>query len=196
MTSTSTTATPPRSGRETEEIVTSIISHEILPEAVAQYEQWLTDIRKVSERFAGYLSTDVIRPLGKQHTYVVIIRFDGFDNLNRWMQSTERHDFIARMQPFLPQGDRYQIRTGLEFWFTPPGVKHPTPWKQFLITWSAIFPLSTLVPFVIAPIFAKFSPFPGEFIAVRLVGSALIVLMMVYVVMPRYTKWVSSWLFR
>ena len=181
--------------REPDEIVTSIISHEILPEATARYEQWLSDIRKACERFEGYLSTDVIRPLGKQHTYVVIIRFDGFVNLTRWMESAERSEFLQRMQPFLPKGDRYQIRTGLEFWFAPPAHKPATPWKQWLVTWSAIFPLSVLVPWVLGPVFALW-PFPGESIVARMGGTAVIVLLMVYVVMPRYTKAVAGWLFR
>lgn len=183
------------STREPQEIVTSIISHEILPEATAKYEQWLIEIRQVSAEFEGYLSTDIIRPVGEQHTYVVIIRFDGFDNLMRWMESAQRRTLVQRMQPFLPKGDRYQIRTGLEFWFTPPAGKHATPWKQFLVTWSAIFPLSVAVPLLIAPLLEQFS-FPGETIVARLLGSALIVLAMVYVIMPRYTKLVSAWLFR
>jgi antibiotic biosynthesis monooxygenase (ABM) superfamily enzyme len=53
-------------------------------------------------------------------------------------------------------GDRYEIRTGLDFWFTPKNapVKVPTAWKQWLVTWSAILPLSIVVPWVVAPVIA------------------------------------------
>jgi uncharacterized protein len=180
---------------EPDEIVTSIIAHEILPSAMPMYEKWLAEIRQACAKFDGYLSTDVIRPLGKEHTYVVIIRFDGFEKLARWMESDQRRAFLQQMEPFLTKGDRYQIRTGLEFWFTPPAGKPAIPWKQFLVTWSAIFPLSLLVTWLLGPLFDHMS-FSGAALVARLVNTALIVVLMVYVVMPRYTKLVSKWLFR
>lgn len=180
---------------ESEEIVTSIISHEVKPAAMPQYEQWLIEIRKACAQFEGYLSTDVIRPFGKEHTYVVIIRFAGFDNLTHWMESEQRRTFMRQMEPFLTKGDRYQIKTGLEFWFAPSDGKKATPWKQFLVTWSAIFPLSLLVTSLLGPALDLLS-FPGATIVARLANTALLVVLMVYVVMPRYTKLVSHWLFR
>jgi hypothetical protein len=46
-----------------------------------------------------------------------------------------------------------EIRTGLEFWLTPSDSeqKHAKTYKQFLITWSAIFPLTIFVPWGLAP---------------------------------------------
>ncbi|MGE6494820.1 antibiotic biosynthesis monooxygenase [Cupriavidus metallidurans] len=130
-----------------QDIVTSIIVHEVEPGAAGQYETWLADIRVACSRFPGYLSTDVIRPVGKSREYATIVRFADFKSLNAWMESDERRQHIARMQSSLRQGDRYEIRTGLDFWFTPKHapVKVPTAWKQWLVTWSAILPLSIVV---------------------------------------------------
>lgn len=177
-------------------IVTSIISHEVLADADKAYEQWLVEAREACMQFPGYLSTDVIRPVAGQHTYTVIIRFASFDQLSRWIDSPVRHALLERMAPFLPKGDRYAIRTGLEFWFAPetPAAKHPRPWKQFLVTWSAIFPLTVIVPLVLSPLFQSV-PMLATWLPSKAIVAAAIVFMMVYVIMPRYTKLVSRWLF-
>ena len=55
-----------------QEIVTSIIVHEVEPDAAEQYETWLVDIRAACSSFSGYLSTDVIRPVGTSRDVDVI----------------------------------------------------------------------------------------------------------------------------
>jgi hypothetical protein len=52
-------------------------------------------------------------------------------------------------------GDQAEIKTGLEFWFRPPGSdqKRAKPYKQFLITLSVIFPLTMLIPWLLTPLF-------------------------------------------
>ena len=47
------------------------------------------------------------------------------------------------MQPLFAADDRYVVKSGLDFWFTPAGasIKVPTRWKQFVITWSVILSL-------------------------------------------------------
>lgn len=178
------------------DIVTTIISHEVLAGAESRYENWLAEAREACRKFAGYLSTDVIRPVAGRRNYTVIIRFTGFDELSAWIDSPERRDLLAKMAPFLPKGDKYETRTGLEFWFTPTEakVKHPRPWKQWLVTWSAIFPLTVIVPIVLHPLYAAV-PILGTLLPSRALNAAVVVLMMVYVIMPRYTKLVSRWLF-
>ncbi len=51
------------------------------------------------------------------------------------------------------------MRSGLDFWFTPEGAKAklPTKWKQFLVTWSAIFPLVLAMTALIDWLTASFS---------------------------------------
>ncbi|WP_035882602.1 antibiotic biosynthesis monooxygenase [Cupriavidus metallidurans] len=180
-----------------QDIVTSIIVHEVEPGAAGQYETWLADIRVACSRFPGYLSTDVIRPVGKSREYATIVRFADFKSLNAWMESDERRQHIARMQSSLRQGDRYEIRTGLDFWFTPKHapVKVPTVWKQWLVTWSAILPLSIVVPLGVVPMLTRLG-FARDSFADKAVVSAAIVFLMVYVVMPRYTRLVARWLFK
>jgi hypothetical protein len=173
------------------ETVTGIIVHHPRAGARSEYEQWLSDIRETCQRFPGYLSTDVIRPVGKQRNYTVIIRFAGVEALRAWLESPERREHLQRIEHALEQGDRYEIRSGLDFWFTPPTVKPPKRWKQYLLTLSSIFPLTVIVPWALAPLLGGM-----PLLATKAVIAAVIVALMVYAIMPHYTRLVSRWLYR
>ncbi len=73
-------------------------------------------------------------------------------------------------------------------------AKVPVRWKQFLLTWSAIFPLALGVPFAVVPVL-RWAGIPASLPLTTLVVTAAVVFLMVYVVMPRYTRLVQRWLF-
>jgi uncharacterized protein len=184
----STTAAAPSA---TDEAVTGITVHHPRADARDEYEQWLADIREVRRQFPGYLSTDVIRPVGNQPNYTVIIRFAGVGALKAWMESPERREYLQRIDHTLEQADRHEIRSGLDFWFAPPAARPPKRWKQFLLTLSAIFPLIVVMPWALAPLLGGV-----PMLAVNALVAVGIVALMVYAVMPRSTRLVSSWLYR
>ena len=96
----------------------------------------------------------------------------------------------------LADEDDYTIHSGLDFLFTPKGAKTKVPmrWKQFLVTWSAIYPLSLGLPLVIIPAMRAVG-LPGTRWLTTLLVTGAIVCLMIYVVMPHYTKLVRRWLF-
>lgn len=177
---------------------TVVITHRVLEEKQAQYEQWLEEIGPVCRSSEGLLDWHIIRPLkGLSDTYTVIIRYDTEQHLKNWMESDERKRLVAKTQGMLCGEDQYQIKSGLDFWFIPEGAKAKIPvrWKQLLITWSAIYPLVLGVPLAIIPLL-RLLHVPTNHYTDVLAITATIVFLMVYVIMPRYTKLVRGWLFR
>jgi antibiotic biosynthesis monooxygenase (ABM) superfamily enzyme len=71
----------------------------------------------------------------------------------------------------------------------------PVRWKLFLVTWSVIYPLVLVVPLATAPLLRRLSIPPNVYFD-TLVVTGVVVLVMVYVVMPRYTSLVQRWLVR
>lgn len=185
---------PVNTAAATDATVTAIIVHHPRAEARDEYERWLLEIREACRASPGYLSTDVIRPVGDQSNYTVVIRFSGVQALTAWMESDARHQLLHRIEHALERGDRYEIRSGLDFWFTPPAVKPPVRWKQFLLTLSAIFPLTIAVPWALQPLLggAGLAGLLGS----KLLVATVIVALMVYVIMPPYTRRVAKWLYR
>jgi antibiotic biosynthesis monooxygenase (ABM) superfamily enzyme len=112
------------------------------------------------------------------------------------MESPVRARLIEKVQPLLVTGDDFFISSGLEFWFAPGAAKAKVPvrWKQYLVTWSAIYPLVLGVPLVVAPVLRQLSV-PNNHLLTTLIDTGIVVLLMVYVVMPRYTKLIHRWLF-
>lgn len=176
----------------------AVITHRVSEAQQAAYEQWLEEIGPACRASEGVLDWHLIRPItGYSDTYSVIIRYDSEHHLKQWMASESRRQLIAKVESLLTGKDSYQIKSGLDFWFMPEvaAAKPPVRWKQFLITWSAIFPLVSLIPLVLVPLLRQ-AGLPANHALDTLLITGVVVALMVYVVMPRYTRLVRSWLFK
>jgi uncharacterized protein len=165
--------------------------------SATEYERWLGEIAPLCKASPGNLDWHIVRPIpGVTETYTVIIRFDTIEHLKNWMESPERERLIKEVQPLFVGADDFYIRSGLDFWFTPAGAKArlPVRWKQYLLTWSAIYPLALGVPFVVSPVL-RLLGVPTSVPLTTLAVTAVVVFLMVYAVMPRYTRLVQRWLF-
>jgi uncharacterized protein len=177
---------------------TVVITHRVRGDKHAEYERWLQEIAPLCKASPGHLDWHIVRPIPEvTETYTVIIRFDTTEHLKSWMESSERKQLIEKVQPLFVGADAFYISSGLDFWFTPAGAKARVParWKQYVITWSAIYPLALGVPLVIVPVLREVGVPVGLPLA-TLASTAVVVFLMVYVVMPRYTRLVQRWLFK
>jgi antibiotic biosynthesis monooxygenase (ABM) superfamily enzyme len=177
---------------------TVVITHRIRSDKHADYERWLGEIAPLCKASPGYLDWHIIRPIpGLTGTYTVVVRFDTDAHLRGWMESADRKRLIERAQPLFVTGDDFFVSSGLDFWFTPRGAKAQIPvrWKQYLLTWSAIYPLAHGVPLLVDPMLQAAGA-PDLALLTTLVDTSVIVFLMVYVVMPHYTRLVQRWLFK
>lgn len=177
---------------------TAVITHQVAKDKHAEYEAWLNEIAPQCKNAPGHLDWQIIRPIaGLTETYTVVIRFDTQPHLRAWMQSAQRSELIQRVSPLLVKGDDFYISSGLDFWFTPEkaNTKIPIRWKQALVTWSAIYPLVLILPLLVLPAM-HWMGLPENRYLDTLVVTGIAVLLMVYLVMPRYTKLIHKWLFR
>lgn len=175
-----------------------VITHRVLEDKQPQYEAWLNEIGPVCKASKGLLDLHVIRPIkGISDTYTIMIRYDTEQHLKQWMASDARKQLIAKAQHLRAGNDDFYIKSGLDFWFAPEGAKAKIPvrWKQFLITWSAIYPLVSCLPLLLIPLF-RWLGLPANHYIDVLIITAIVVWLMVYIVMPRYTKLVRNWLFK
>lgn len=176
---------------------TAVITHLVQPGHEGEYERWLDAIEPVVRAWPGHLDWHVIPPVaGVTRTYVVVLRFTDRASLESWIGSDQRRDFIDRVRPILEDEDRFSIKSGLDFWFVPEGARAQVPvrWKQALMTWSAIYPLVSVAPLVILPALRALG-LPALRPLDTLIVTGLVVCLMVWVVMPRYTRLVRRWLF-
>lgn len=173
-----------------------VIQHQVKPEGVAPYEQWLTRIMPVAARFPGHRGVNVIPPAAGNATYTITIRFDSLAHAEDWFRSQARRQLMEEAAPFLAGDEKVDTVTGLEFWFRPPpGQKPAKRYKQFLLTLSVIYPLTLVVPPLVRRLLDPLPLLHNPYVE-HLVASAVVVGLLAYVVMPRYTRLMAKWLYR
>lgn len=184
-------------GRPAEpDMVTSVILHQVAPGRQDRYEAWLGRIIPVAAGFRGHRGVDVIRPAEGSRTYTVAIRFDDLACAQAWFGSDARRALVAEVEPLLDGDEQVNTVTGLEFWFDhPKGLPPPRRWKQYLLTLSVIYPLTMLVPMAVHGATGGVALLQSRWIE-RLVVAMIIVALMNFVVMPRYTRFAAAWLRR
>ena len=175
---------------------TVVISHHILEGKQDQYEDWLEEIAPLCRNSPGFVDLQIVRPIPNlTFVYTVIIRFNSILNLKNWIHSPTRNSLIEQVKPLLAKGDSYQINSGLDFLFSTATQKTPAKWKQFLSTWSVIYPLVVIIPLGVIPLL-NFAGI-GKFQLINsLFVTGIIVFLMVYIIMPSYTKLIRKWLYR
>ena len=174
--------------------VTTTVTRRVKPGHEALYDQFLAGINAAASRFPGHLGVDVFRPeSASAGEYRIVYRFDTGEHLRAWLDSDERAAWLERAEPHVVGPMRTRVVTGLETWFTlpdRPGAPPPPPYKMALLTWLTIFPLITLVVIALDPLLEKLDLVP------RLaVTTAVTVPIMTWLVMPRITRLLRSWLY-
>jgi antibiotic biosynthesis monooxygenase (ABM) superfamily enzyme len=160
---------------------TVFITHQVREGRQADYEKWANKIAPLSKASPGLLERHIVRPIpGVSDSYTVVLRFDTQQHLQEWMQSPIRSRLIETVQPLF-----------VDFWFMPESARARAPvrWKQYLVTWSAIYPLVLGITQVVRPLL------PSNHLLTTLVVTGIAAFLMVYLVMPRYTKLIQRWLF-
>lgn len=175
--------------------VTVSISRKIKLGREADYEAWLHGVVEAASRYAGHMGVNVLRPSTKTGgRYVLIYRFDSWENGQAWEQSAERKVWVAKLGELVEGEDETRKVTGLEAWFDLPEVAttaHAPRWKMALVLVVVVFVIVFPLQLLILP---RTADWPAW---LRTLTIAVIqVLLMTYLVMPRVTAALKSWLFR
>jgi uncharacterized protein len=185
--------------------VTVIVKRIAKKDKIKEFEEWLSGIAKEVSKQEGSMGIDIIKPTNYHKSkleYVIIFRFNNYDNLAKWEKSSIRNEWLQKGRKLVESDPDVQKMTGLEFWFTPYfkeesspliPLKPPPRYKMVIVTIPVISILiSTLVPQIHVLTEMLLIPSP-----VRLViAIAITVLLMTYVIMPILTKLLRHWLFK
>jgi len=158
------------------------------------YEDWIKGVSIDAAKFPGHQGVSIIRPTqGDNGEYVLIYRFDSYEHGRAWEKSDVRAFWMAKMDGMAAGEATYNKVTGLEFWFdlpTIPVAAKPAPHKMALILVVTVFLLVYPMQAYVAPMMGDTPLWVRVFVVVLFQ-----VLMLTYVVMPRVTKLLKSWLY-
>jgi hypothetical protein len=173
--------------------LTIFIRHKIVPGKEALFEEWVMEIGRLLRCFTGFLDAEIIRPnCCESHEYVSVVRFDTYDNLQVWMDSSERQLHIDKAYAFSEEPMKVSYHS-LEYWFhVSDGNKNgggpPPRAKMAVVTFLVIWLQSRYLTQNTIMRWQSLSPTGKQALSVM-----LIVLMTTYVIMPVVTKYVLNW---
>lgn len=173
--------------------VTAVITNRVKSGREQGYEEWMKGISAAARTFSGHLGVSILRPQAGSHSnYVVVLQFDSCAHLNDWLNSEVRQTWLERATPLIQEQEMVQVLSGLESWFELPKQQHPVPkrYKQSILVWTGVVSVLVFISPLIAPLLA---PLP-ELLRIA-INTAIVVVLLSYVIMPRLTKWFQNWLF-
>ena len=173
--------------------VTVSVSRDVVAGREADYEAWISGITTESDRFSGYLGVNVIRPSLGSRRYTIIYRFDNIDNAKAWQHSSQRQMWMEKIDGMIEGEAKFKTATGLEVWFEFPQVasaKQPIKWRMSIILIAVVYNLIIALNFMLAPWIGDWGIHSRTAVIVTTQ-----VLLMTYLVMPRVTHYVKSWLY-
>lgn len=170
--------------------LTVIVTWRVRQGCEGEFEAWRREISAAALSFPGHMGVNVILPRKEVREYVVIFRFDTYEHLRAWQESDIRRELLKRAEPFRESEPTYHLESGLEYWFAPSGVPASPPrWKMALVTVLGVWPVSMLIPGLLAPLIGKHPlALQALFIAVG------IVILLTWVVMPVLVRVLNPWL--
>lgn len=177
------------------EPVTVSVARKIKPEREADYEAWIKGVTAAAATYRGHQGVSVVRPSPATNgEYVLIYRFDSYENGRAWEESDMRKTWVEKLDGIAAGEATYKKVTGLEFWFDLPNVPvhvKPSPHKMALTMTIVVF---MLVYALQATIGVVLNAYPLWFKVLVIV--TLQVVLLTYIVMPRVTQLLKPWLFK
>ncbi|HPE04091.1 MAG: antibiotic biosynthesis monooxygenase [Thauera sp.] len=166
--------------------VTRIARRRARPGHEAAYEAMLREMLAKMREHKGFLGGDLIPPEAPGEEYQLVVRFASEAELQAWDMSDARGALLERMKAVAEGEPEFRKLSGLEAWFEPavvPATMHPPRARMALVTWLGIFPTVSFFLWFVLP---WIQPLP--FLPRTAVLTALIVVTMTWVVMPRLTR--------
>jgi uncharacterized protein len=172
--------------------ITAVISSRVKPGCMDDYRRVHAEIGAVMRTTEGFLRSELFEAVdGLQTDTVVVFSFDSRVHLDAWLQSGTRQALIARFDPLIEGLRHLNVVGGFAGWFSTADAQPVKRWKQTIAVLCGLFPTALVIAIVRARVAPHLPLLPAVF-AGNVVGS----IAMSYVVMPRVTRVLSSWLGR
>jgi antibiotic biosynthesis monooxygenase (ABM) superfamily enzyme len=168
-----------------------ILERHVHPGAESAFQAWAERYVAAARRFPNHQGSSVLStPSGGSN--FILLRFGSSEDLDAWQRSAEATALLREADAVSAAGPSSQVRSGLETWFTLPGMpvpsKPPAQWKMAVLTWAALLPMVIGLAYL-------FAPFHLPFLLEVMLSTAIPVVMLTWVIMPRATGWFYRWLY-
>lgn len=170
----------------------TVIIHRVPPSGADRFLEWQRGIAAAAEAFPGYQTTDVYPPADGQEEWVVVLHFDKPEALQRWLASSSRAEWLAKLRGAEAAFQARTLLAGFSAWFTGllgPSPQLPQAWKIVLSVLLGLYPTAMLLTIFVSAYTRRLGV--AEDI---LIGNALCVIILQWAVMPVVRVLLGPWL--
>ncbi len=177
---------------DNDESVTAVASFRLRSGVEADFRERYLDLRDALDRFDGFIRSELVEPVpGTQDDTVIVFSFTSRAALDRWLESDERRDALAAIDPLLAGERTVNVVGGFAGWFPASSTSTPTRWKQAALVLLALYPTALVLGYAREAILPDLTT-P---LAV-LVGNVAGVAILSWILMPALTRRFDGWLRR
>ena len=178
-------------GEQASKEVTVVVNRKIKPGSEKNYDEWLGRFLTLGRKVPGYLGTTTIMEASTDSMVRHIIhRLRDTASLDAWENSEELRKLIAEVDnystPYL------QKATGLETWFTLPGLEAivpPPKWKMVIVAFIGAYCISSAALYVLSLLLGQL------LLLVNLFMNIILVIGLTYFAMPLLSRLLRRWLY-
>ena len=170
----------------------AVIIHRIPGDQEEWFLDWQRGVTAAAEAFSGYRGTDIYPATSlRPGVWVVVLHFDEDRSLQQWLDSPTRAEWVAKLTARIGTFDVTPLAGGFGVWFAEQSErgKPPPGWKMVATVLLALYPTVMLLTIFPGP-FVQ----PLGFAVAMVIGNALSVSLLQYVVMPVLTRILRPWL--
>lgn len=173
--------------------VSVAISRTPMPGREADLMAWADGISKAAHTYPGHLDARIYPPDETDNGDLILaFSFTDADSLSAWEHSDERRSWLQQLDGLVAGEATTHSISGFEGIFAhAPGqpVVPPPRWKTAIVIAIAIYPISLLLTWLLAPQTADWN------ILLRvLLNVVIIVPYMAWIGVPYLTRWMRGWL--
>ncbi|MFW2381459.1 MAG: antibiotic biosynthesis monooxygenase [Acidimicrobiales bacterium] len=172
--------------------VTAVASFRVRDGERRAFEHDYEDIIESMATFDGFLNAQLFPPVeGVQDETVIVFSFRSRPQLDTWFTSDERRQELERLDEHIDGERQLNVVGGFGGWFAhgPRAVK---TWKQAATVLLALYP----TVLVLNEVLGWLLPDDFPYLLAVLVGNTLGVAILSWILMPRLTTALDSWLRR
>lgn len=174
--------------------VTIVVRRRTKPGCEADFEAAMRDFVSFALASPGNRGIDVLRSgEANPREYTVVDRFVDEASRKKFTESEAYQNWMVRLRALTEEDPHIQETGGVGGWFTLPG--HPTAGpppriKMAAVTYLGVYPLTSVLPRLIAGLLPGWHP-----LVINIFVTGLVVSLLTWVVMPFLTKALRPWLF-
>ncbi len=170
----------------------AVIVQRVPPAAADWFMKWQRDVTAAAENFAGFQGCEVYpATAGQSDEWVVVIHFADDETLRQWLGSETRAKWVSQLRAKVGEFDLKTLPGGFGAWFVGHGRPGDVPpsWKMVLTVLLGLYPTVMLLNIFVGP-----HTQPLGLAVSMLIGNALSVSLLQWVVMPALNAVLRPWL--